>query len=146
MAGLLSDTDILEIRDAIKQTTDTFLRLPIIYHLREKNFDRLNPDLALSKTDFELSALQVYDKTSDTALVDKKTQGKIDLSEGYLLFNFEDLDTAGLIDSEGRFKGKATQDEFTAQGTLFEISGADALGQLDEKFSLLKLWFKRKMK
>jgi hypothetical protein len=145
--GFLSESDLSEFRNAIKQTTDTFCQIPIIYHKKKRVFDRFNEDQKPEEENYNLNGLLVYDsKGISSQSTQDGSLGKYDNAEGYVLLNYEDLIAANMIDSDGKFIGNQSEDELTFQGIRVEILGIPLIGQLVNQFSVIKIWFKKNIR
>jgi hypothetical protein len=148
MAGLLSSSDITEILSAIKETTDTFFqydvrlikRIPITPRFSESKKNNY------STTHHDLKALVTYESGSRDAQLVKMVVGAADLAEGTLIFNFEDLNAANLIDINNNVLINAATDTFMVQGLEVGILGVILAGPMENYYALVKVPFKRKLK
>ena len=146
--SLLTPEDILAFKSAIKQVTDTFNKVPVKIIQRSKKvtvFNQSRKDTN-TNTEYNLFALSIYD-TQDTGSEPKKSEaGSLDMTEGYLLFNFEDLDAAGLIGAAPDYSPLivANRDTVEFYGKVFEIEGVNLTGPVEDKYALVKLHFKRR--
>ena len=97
MADLLTPGDYAEIKAAIQDTTDTFFKVPILYTKIKKGYSKWqnNKEDNSTSTEYNLLALDIYDKTGASAKNSRKEIGSMSLLEGYLYFNWWDLEKAG---------------------------------------------------
>ena len=122
MPDLLSASQVTQIRNAIRDVTDTFYQLPVTYHERGESLDRFGEDKADQKeTDHNLLGFLEYETSGEGGELMMEKQGSIDFTEATLFFNYDDLDDLGLIDTEGLFKGNSNKDYVTIQGQLFRL-------------------------
>lgn len=140
---LLSAAERLEIFAAIHDVTDTFCQLPIAYELRGDSLDWANEDRNDEEvTIYNLMGLIVY---SDKK-IDLKQYGVQDLGDGYVLFNWEDLQAAGLINGDNFPIMDPARDYMTAQGVRLRALAVPPLGQLGIRQAVVKVFFMKEPK
>ena len=149
MSDLLSAGDWQEFRGAIQDVTDTFFNIPITYSRVIKHHSNWNENKEnnSTKTDIILKGLSIYDKTGVSALNDRGEIGSMDLSEGYLYFNWWDLELLGLINpttKEPVFNSNI--DEASFFGSTYILTGHEQVGPFEDTFALVKVHFKRGLK
>ena len=144
MPSFLTDEDFAEIRSAIQDVTDTFLRLPITFKKLTGHLSRFSGDRKKTKTtsDIVVNGLIVWGGggSSDGQFEIDET-GKRDLDEGYILFNFDDMETAGLTDNENVIVMEG--DTIIARDINYKITGVEPLGQLKDKDCVVKIYIKK---
>lgn len=149
MPDLLSSSDWLEIRAAVKDVTDTFLKLPVVYiqrTTRKLSAFHENRSADLLQTNYNLFSLMVPENTErGRAQVDQRLSGSIDLSEGYLLFSYPDLQILSLIGADGRPVFVANKDSFLLLGKEVSIIGVNLVGPTQTNFQLVKVHYKQQM-
>lgn len=138
---------IAQFRKAIKDTTDLFFGLTCEYRLYGESTDLFEENNALrSVTVYSLPCLQVFIKSEDGEIEITKI-GRYDMSEGYVLLNFQDCETAGLIDAQTKlFRGNPNIDEIDISGQRFKIIAINLLGQWVDKNSLVRIGFRKEIK
>jgi hypothetical protein len=80
--------------------------------------------------------------TSD--MVIQKNIGTYDESDGYFLFNFDDLDALGLI-ANGQPVFNASIDTIICDGLEYEVMGVHPLGQFVDTFTMVKVVTKKRL-
>lgn len=141
MPTLLDTNTVLQFRNAIKDVTDTFLQLPIVYRKASGMPDRWGEKDSQQFIDTNLLSLYVEsDNQTNTATTTSK--GAYDVNDGYFLFNFDDLDTLGLIQN-GLPTFQPATDYIIANSETYEVLGAPPLGQLIDRFTLVKVIVKK---
>lgn len=148
MASLLTDSEFNEIRDTIKDVTDTFLRLPIVWKKDKNTATRFMRDIDGVRTydDIALSGLVVWNDQGNGALLSKGLNGAIDLADGYVLLNYEDAQTAGVVSSTHNQIVNPAKDYLVFDNEKHEILSLNMLGQLKDKNCLLKVHFKKNIR
>jgi hypothetical protein len=148
MAGLLSPSDLIEIVGAIKQTTDTFFQFDVRLVKKIPITARFNESSKTSytTTTHDLKALALYESGSRDAQLVKMISGAADLAEGTLLFNFEDLYEANLIDPNNNVLINPATDKFILQGLQLDILGVILAGPIENYYALVKVPFKKQLK
>lgn len=149
MAELLSDSDWQEFQDAIQDVTDTFMKHSIVYHKITTKYStwQENKENNSDTQDFNLLALSVYAKTGSGGKDKRLAIGSQDLTEGYLLFNWWDLEAKGLINPIDKTPLFNTNlDEATFFGNRYMLTGTEQVGPFREQFALVKVHFKRTIK
>lgn len=147
MAQLLTPADIAEINAALTDATDTFFKTPIALNIHNRTVAAFNEGNNNTTTTTTVNGLVVYGSGESDGSAVMKHYGDADMSEGYLLFNFADLETAGLTGANNAVHIRAGQDTATFNGETFTLDGGPNLvGPLETKFVLVKIHFKRQLK
>lgn len=150
MANLLSTDEWNEIRGAIHDVTDTFLKKPITYIQRtERKLYAFNESRAdtMNKTPYNLVCLVVPENTdASQAQVMQDQKGSFDGSEGYFLFSYPDL----LAFSPSMISGgnpvfKPNVDTFKLDGIEYTIIGVNLVGPTEGDFQLVKVHYKKQL-
>jgi hypothetical protein len=129
-----------QIRNALKTPFDLLAQMPVVYHLKQKNPDRYKEQENYQITDYNLKGL-IVDKRKNTDS-NETLQGSRTDNEGYLLLNYDYLEKAGLIDTNGNFKGNPNTDTFSYQSKTYKIIDLEMIGQLVDTFTAVKIYFK----
>ena len=139
--------EINDFRNAIKTAaTDLFFGLTATYQRFEESTDTWEEDNIPRKlTEYQISVLQVFADDTDGE-VEITKNGVKDLSEGYILINYQDAETANMIDTDGNFIGNPALDKIKVQNITFDIIGINLLGQFVDKFSLIKIQVRKRMR
>ena len=142
--GLLSTTDIADIRAAIKQVTDTFMQLPVIYHQSGVPLDTFQEDRGRTYTDYPLVALMLPPKSA----LDRSELGSMDNSELTLYFNYDDMaaHVPTLITASGNSIFAQASDLFTVQAEKYRIIDIQLEGQLVKRPMLVTVTLIKKEK
>lgn len=141
--GFLSPQVVSKFRDVIKQTTDTFLQKDIVYKAKSKTVNRFGEDENTLYTDYNLKSMYVQENnTSD--MVIQKNIGTYDESDGYFLFNFDDLNALNLI-ANGQPTFNANIDTIICDGLEYEVMGVHPLGQFVDTFTMVKVVTKKRI-
>lgn len=143
MPELITPGEFTEIRSVIQDVTDTFHQKTITYILKGESLDIHGEDRNdQDKTEYDIPGLVVWEKTSDDAKVKKDSSGNTDLTQGYVNFNFDDCDAAGLISSL-KFIGDKTRDLVKFDSVTYRIIGIVQIGQFPTKDSIVRVIFER---
>ncbi len=144
MAKLISDSEFAEIRTVINDVSETFLQKTVTYKLKTVSMDRMNRDRNEkgSFQDVNLDVLVVWDETE---VETDRTNGVMDLSDGYLLVNWDYLETTPLLDS-GVLKTNIGADRVIVDDKELILIGIEKLGQLKDTFTVLKFYIKKQLK
>lgn len=133
--GLLSNQDKLEIRAAIKATTDTFMVTPMKYRRLRNSFDLYNEDMTPEDfVEITLHGLVEFD------LKDKVIpgyQGDIDNFDVMVTFNMEDMIAQGLVDSNLKSLFIAGSDTFKIKSETYSVEFVGYDGPLDAQECLI---------
>lgn len=142
--SLLSPAQYDQFRSAIKQVTDTFNRVPVTFVDRTRKLSAFNQnrESTHSQENIVVNALTVYGADGQDAMNLIKEAGSFNLTQGYLLFNYQDLKDANLLNVEGLPKIESAADTCNFYGKDYEIMGIVPVGPLDGEFALVKLHFK----
>jgi hypothetical protein len=137
----LSDLLVQKIRNVIKQyPTDMLMRLPIRIQKVQKTLNRFGENDNFELVEYELLGLQKeFNQSSD--IVKEENIGKIDIADGYFLFNFDDLEEAGLIVNNLMLID--VTDFCVANGIKYQITSIHLVGQLVNKFTMVKILVKK---
>lgn len=136
--SLLSEAEKREIRDAMKDVTDTFMVTPILYHSSKGSLDRWSEDKKDETFDtYLLSALAEADKGNEADAVNRTMAGSTDWGDVTLTFNLEDLQAIGLIDAHIRSTFVAEKDYFTWKNVVYNVLDVSYDGPLDAQEILI---------
>lgn len=139
----LPSSVVSAIRQAIKEyPTDMLMRLPITYQLHSQAPSRWGESQVEEYIAYALLGLYVQAK-GDKA--EKENVGGYEDAEGYFLFNFDDLNVAGLIQN-GLPIFNANLDQVIANSKTYEVLGVHPLGQLVDTYTMVKVIVKTKIK
>lgn len=132
--SLLRPEDYLQIREAVKSVTDTFMVSPVVYHLSQgDSTDRWQEDKITEKfSNYLLSALVEYD-TADTDEVKMHKEGAKDYDHVTITVNVEDIEPLGLVNSENDLIFTREADYFTLKGKVYRLTDAYLDGALEDK-------------
>ena len=155
MAKFLTDSDFAAIREVVNDTVETFAQKPVLYKLSaDQALERFGRDRNRidNKNVYNLLGLVVWNAPDAELKVEEL--GKYDFSMGYILFSWDYLDSEGLIvtgvDEKGNNTSKPVfipeKDIVTVEGEDLEVYGVIVLGQLKDKESVVKVYFKRDLK
>jgi hypothetical protein len=151
MPDLLTSNDWLEIRSAIKDVTDTFLKKPVIFIQRkQRKLVAFHENRAqdLSQTSYILNTLVVPNSTDgDRSQAKEELKGMLDNSQGYLLFSYVDLKnhTPSLIQSDGKPVFAENKDSFYFDGREVSIIGINTVANTESDFQLVKVHYKNQL-
>lgn len=148
--NLISDGDWLEVRAALKDVKDTFLIMPVTYaqrRARKLTMFHENRKNDLELITYRLTCLKIEEANSDKALVMQSQKGFADISEGYLLFDYQVLKAyiPNFIDADGRCVIIPNQDTMVCQGEELTIIGVNLVGPTQTDFQLVKVHFKKNL-
>lgn len=145
--GLLSITDVTNIRSAIKSVTDTFFTMEAVIEITGASLDFFNEDREdADKAIVTVKCLAVFDTSGGDALAAILRNGTYDFDKGYALFNVEDMQAAGLLDLTGTALIEATRDSLTIGNERFKITGINPVGYLVDASTLIKIHLERQVK
>ena len=146
---LVSQADWDAFNGAMKDIEDTFFDTPIVLTILDKN--TIKPQLfnegdkldRLANVAYNFNALVVYKKLDDDSEFDRKAEGAMDQTEGYILLNYETLRAAGLINADEYPTFDGTDDILQVNGIEFRIIGVNPLGPQNGTFTKLKIQFRK---
>lgn len=149
MAILISDAIFQQIRNITNDVQDTFEQKPAIYKKDKEVLSRWNRDIKASRQydDIEINILAVWENKSETEstnTTDRK--GSMDLTKGYFIMKFDDAESKGIIDNLQNFLVKTPQDLVEIDDILYELEGVNLLGQLKDKYTVVKFHIRKQMK
>lgn len=143
MAKLFTATEEREIRDAIKAVTDTFCDTPILYKLHKVADSRFQEDRKPTFDDYSLLALVEAGQASQGGEAKESSAGSRDDDTVQLMFNLEDLETAGLINVDFSHKLQTEKDYFVYLEKNYRVTDVYFDGPLSRKNVLLIVKGKR---
>ena len=124
MANLFNASDLNQINKVFQEDIpDTFLKNDIIYHQAGQIYDRFmesNNDQAF--TDVNLKGLIVDSSSKKDAAVKFSQMGRTDMSEHYVLVNFDQLRENNLVDANEQLLMQAEADYITVRGERYEVT------------------------
>lgn len=138
----LPNSLVEKIRKVIKDyPTDMLMRLPIkILKKSLPTLDRFGENTQTSFVEYEILGLQKqFNENSD--ITKEENIGKIDVSDGYFLFNFDDLENIGLMVNDVILID--VTDFCLANDTKYQITSIHPIGQLVDKFTMVKVLVKK---
>lgn len=137
----LSNLLIQKIRNVIKEyPTDMLMRLPITIQKVLPSLNRFGESTNFELVEYELLGLQKeFNQASD--ITKEENIGKIDVADGYFLFNFDDFERAGLI--VNNLVLVDVTDFCIANAIKYQITSIHLLGQLVDKFTMVKILVKK---
>lgn len=139
--SLLSAGQKAQIRNAIKQVTDTFAVTPVTFYLTQAVIDRFNEERKNRQYAIkELSAFVEYGSESK----DDRMAGDDYWQTIKLLFNLEDLEAAGCLDANYMPLFNPASDHFVVSGVECDILKAYSEGGLEAKNVLIIVEGKRR--
>jgi len=150
MSDQLSQSDWDEFDSAIKDIRDTFFNIDIVISRFVENYSnfygREKSDVT-DKTDFNLKALAIYfNNSKDKSTNDRYDFGNLEMTEGYLLIYYKDLVDANLVDLVNKkYTIDTTVDEVYFRGDNYTLIGGSEVGPFEDRFALVKLFFKRRV-
>lgn len=136
---LLSPAQVAQIRNALRDVTDTFAKQPIKYMLRTgESMDRYQEDRRdLEFTEYNLLALMEYN-TDDKDEIAEQVEGAYSKQSVKLTFNREYLEEQNLIDpTTDKVIFKDTADYFMVDTTKYKVNSVIHDGPIDGKFILV---------
>ncbi len=140
MADLLSPAQRAQIRLALKDVTDTFMKTPVVYSMKGESLDRFNEDRTdEGSTTFNFNALVEY-PTEDSDKIQKFSEGALDTAEIMLTMNLEDLKAINFVNSSNICIGNDTKDYFTVNGEVYRVCLICYDGPLDQKNILVVIF------
>lgn len=143
MSSYITDPEFAEIRGIIQNVTDTFHQKPIVYIIKGESLDINNEDRTdHAETRYNLMGLVVWGTTERDAEVKQSGLGNLDISKGYVNFNYDDCQAVGLI-SNHQFIGQEEKDYLEFDNTRYRIIGIPPAGQLKDTNSIIKVLFQK---
>lgn len=157
MTKLLTDSDFAEIRSAIGDVSETFLQKEITYRLFQDAMSRMNSDGNRNATyyDCPVNGLIVWSEKQPI----ETRQGIVDLSDGYILLNYDAIEaiTYPVPEVEEGEEAPIPEKVFFGSGLLMQeaqdrliIDGEEMLilmvqqiGQLKDRNVMIKLFFQK---
>lgn len=137
MVGLLSELDLLEIRQAVQTVTDTFFVTPIEYLKGKDQLSRFNEDNSFVEYDtYTLMGLAEYASSTGGkyGTVQNTVQGSKDRSQVRVSLNTEDLIALGLYDEiEHKVNFLPEKDWMNINGEKYKVKTVHSEGPLDRK-------------
>jgi hypothetical protein len=137
------------ISDRLKKVTDKFFTKTVEYHKKLENLGRFsNSETTIGYEIFTLKGIIGWENKSEKGQVDLGVIGKVDLSEGYIEFHFQDVKNVGLIDANDILQMNPNRDFLVVQGERLELLSADFVGYdwVTTNTVLVKCMFRREIK
>ena len=133
---------------------DTFFRkgdtgtTPAIYKKDTEQIKRFNRDKSSTRvyTDIPVKVLVVWEGVGTKAENNIDRKGSVDLSAGYFLLKYDDAETSGIVDANQNILVNTPQDLINIDTVDYEITGVNLLGQLRDKYCLLKFHISKRTK
>lgn len=145
MPILISDDEFNEIRSAIRDVTDTFLRKVIVYKHKTVRANRAMMDVnkASGFDDYNINTLIVWnDGSRDGSEFEFTINGALNRAEGYALLSFDEMQEQNLIDVMENFVPGAMNDFVFFNDEMKEVIAVVRKGQLKDKDCVIKVYFK----
>lgn len=147
MPSLLSDTEIAEIKSALKDVTDTFMVTPIQYLRAIDSIDRFNEDREDEVFDnITLNGLVEYVDQAGDELIEDDSNGALNRQRVKVTFNTVDAQAVDLMTAEWEAKVQEEKDFFICKAIKYKVVKVITDGPLDEKDVLLVIYGKREEK
>lgn len=129
MPSLISDGEFAEIRDALRDVTDTFHQLEIIYRQYQGSIDRFQRDRnETAPVDIPVNTFLEY--KGKPVVMDQL--GTLDYEELNAAFNYDYLQGINLIDANGNPVMTPDKDYMIIRGITFRIIAVTTDGQLKD--------------
>lgn len=142
MSDLLTSQDWQDITSAIKDVTDTFCDKDLMYIKRQAKLAKTSFDRQYeSKEEITVKCMQVF----KTETISKNKQGQLLETDGYVLMNYDDCQTAGLIDIDNNFTTVLEIDIVNVNGQDYKIIDQMPAGPLQDKYAIVKIYFKKEL-
>lgn len=151
---LIDDPDFADIRANLNDVMETFFRKgdtgtnPAIYKKDTNALQRFNRDRSLNRNyqSIPVKILVVWDGdgTGSGNTIDRN--GSVDNTKGYFLMAYDAAETAGIVDADQNVTITTPQDLITIDKIDYEITGVNLLGQLRDKYCLLKFHIAKRTK
>ena len=132
MPSLLSNSQKLQIRKALRDVTDTFMVTPVTYHIAGEQLDRWNEDQE-EQIYYDVNLKALVESITEDNEIKRSVQGDRDLAELKITMNLEDMQDLGVITSDFKHIFNPTQDYFRHKGLLYKVIDIYYDGPLDEK-------------
>lgn len=138
MAKLISDSEFLEIRSALRDVADTFFTSPLTYYIGRESLDRWQEDRA-DKAFYaiDLEALKENTGNASGNELRMSEQGFEDISVVQLTFNVDYLQEKGLLTDDFRVKFDPERDYFKLQNQVYKVISVSVDGPLQPKDVLI---------
>jgi len=134
---LLSDAERSDIRNAVKDLTDTFAKSPVTYKFFTEALDRFEEDRTPVYVTYNLMALEEASQSTTDYMKEFNHEGSRDDGDVKLTFNLEDLDAQGLIATDWGHKLQIESDYFILKGKVHKVIDVYLDGPLTDKNCLV---------
>lgn len=148
---LLSAQDWTDFRNALTDVKDTFLKKPLVLVKRDQRklaafHESRGSDL--QAVNYTIPGLNVPDKRDDDSKAREIRSGSTDLSEGYVLFDYNVLKNHNpvLIDVNGKCLIIPNKDSLIINGEELTIIGVNLLGPSETDYQLVQVQWKKDLK
>lgn len=147
MADLISPAERAEIRSAISDVFDTYMKEPAILKVRNQGetLTAFNEGLDSHKTpiDFAMDVLYLPDTSDSDAEAMQRKEGYFDSSEGVVYIPVSTLKatTPVLWTDEGGVDIVPNRDTIVIKGKTLTITGANPVGPDESSFFMVKLQY-----
>lgn len=139
---LLSVADLAEIREAIHDVTDTFAKTPVVLHVKIDNSDRMGRTVG-TYADYNVLAFVEYgQKESDITFT--TVDGGTIRADIRCLLNLDDMDDAGLIDSNHKPIINPATDNMTCDGVEYKIDLCEVDGGIERRNLICMIFANRR--
>lgn len=121
---LIPDSIHAQIRAALHDVTDTFCDTPILYKRYVGTMDRYAEDRKELNSDYQEYNLMAFVEweTLNKNNTQETLNGSINPTIIDVMFNYDDLDSVGLIDSECQPRMSSDKDYFMCNGVMYRVS------------------------
>lgn len=151
---LISDAEFDDIRSNLNDVMETFFRkgdtgtTACTYKKDTNQLKRFNRDRGLTRNyqDIPVKILVVWDSDGTGAMNTIDRNGSVDISKGYFLIAYDAAETAGIVDSNQNILISTPQDLIIIDTVDYEITGVNLMGQLRDKYCLLKFHIAKRTK
>lgn len=142
---LLSSQDWADFGDAIGSLKETFFNIDVTIKKKQRNYSSWIKEVKeseTSNTDITIKGLVVFGSSGKGDQNDRDQQGQLIISDGYILFTWDSLLSANLIDLVNKKVNiNSALDEVYFNGQLYKLVKDDMIGPFEDRFALLKLRF-----
>lgn len=142
MAKLITDAIFAKIRKVTNDVQETFFQKTAVYRMDTNALQRFNSDMKSNRvyTDIDINIMCVWENESNTENSNDTADrnSSVDKTRGYVLTQYDEAVTAGLVDVQQFVKGNTPQDLIVFDGHTFKITGVNLLGQLKDKYTVVK--------
>ena len=144
MPSLISVDQLIQIKNALQDVTDTFLQKDFIYNKYGHSTDRFQEDG--QQKSLQPILMKGLFKFKDKSNVASNNWGEYDNSDAYILLKISDIEPLGIVDIHGNFTGVPNTDSVIYQNEEYSVEGAVPIGQLIDENVLFKVFISKNIK